>query len=87
MSNKEVALLKKKVVELKSTIETDWRPRMKSASEKLVVLNKKAEELKAVKAENAQLKKQLAAGGLEKVKKQKEALQEKVEKLKEDNYK
>ena len=55
---------------------------MKSASEKLVVLNKKVADLKAVKAENAQLKKQLAAGGLEKVKKQKEALQEKVEELK-----
>ena len=40
-----------------------------------------------MKAENAQLKKQLAAGGLEKVRKQKEALQEKVLKLKEDNYK
>ena len=60
---------------------------MKSASEKLVVLNKKAEELKAVKTENAQLKKQLAAGGLEKVKNQKEVLQEKLLKLKEDNYK
>ena len=55
---------------------------MKSASEKLVVLNKKAEELKAVKAENAQLKKQLATGGVEKVRKQKEALERKVLKIK-----
>ena len=60
---------------------------MKSASEKLVVLNKKVEELKQVKAENAQMKKTLAAGGLEKVRKQKEALQEKVEKLNGNNYK
>ena len=60
---------------------------MKSASEKLVVLNKKVEDFKAVKAENAQLKKELAAGGLQQVKKQKEALQEKVEELKLDNYK
>ena len=60
---------------------------MKSASEKLIVLNKKIEQFKDIKAENTQLQKKLATSGLEKVSKQKEALQEKLLKFKEKNYK
>ena len=61
-------------MEFKAQIETDWRPRIKSSSEKLVVMNKEAEELKAVKAQNVEMKKALALSGLEKVKKQKKTL-------------
>ena len=84
MSNKEVTLLKKKVVDLTSAIEIDWRPQIKSASEKLVVLNKEAEELKSAKVENAQLEKKLEEDGLEKTKNEREVLQKKLLKLKEE---